>query len=82
MYLCSGFFGGIYIVNRENEFIYIDNMYNIRKFLMDMENFIIFIEIIDFLWRLWCVYWLLLSGDLLVVIYKIGIMIGKVKWYN
>lgn len=81
-YLCSGFSGGIHTVNRENELIYVDNMYNIRKLSMDMENPTTLIETTDSSWRPRCVYWSPSSGDLLVAIYKIGTMTGKVKRYN
>lgn len=81
-YLCSGFSGGIHTVNRESELIYIDNMYNISKLSIDMEKITTLIETTDSSWRPRCVYWSSSSGDLLVAIYKIGTMTGKVKRYN
>lgn len=47
-----GLYGGIYIINYESEFIFIDKYYNINKFLKDKKKFIIFIEIIDIIWEL------------------------------
>lgn len=81
-YLCSGFSGGIHTVNRESELIYIDNMYNIRKLSIDMKNITTLIETTDSSCRPRCVYWSSSSGDLLVAIYKIGTMTGKVERYN
>lgn len=81
-YLCSGFSGGIHTVNRESELIYIDYKYNISKLSNDMENITTFIETTDSSWRPRCVYWSSSSGDLMVAIYKIGTMTGKVNRYN
>lgn len=39
---------GIYIVNSDNELIYIDNVNNIKKLLSDIKMIIIFVEVIYF----------------------------------
>lgn len=66
------FFGyGFYLVNREGNLFYINMNFNINKLLMDLKIKIEFIEIINFRFKLSCVYCLLLIGDLLVV--NIGI---------
>lgn len=35
-----------------------------------MEIIIIFIELIEYVWKIWCVYWFLFMGDLLVGMYR------------
>lgn len=47
--LCIDLYG-VYILNSENEFIYIDSNYNIKKLLKDMEIIIIFLEILYLVW--------------------------------
>lgn len=77
MDLCS--FGyGLYIVNSENELIYIDKYFKINKLLRDMKLFILFVEIKGFERLLWCVYWFLLIGDFLVGMFDLFGEIGKV----
>lgn len=73
---------GRYIVNKDNELIYIDKKYNIIKLLSDFKNKIEFIILKDFMWKLFCVYSFKIIGDLLIGMYKYDIRMGKVNWYN
>lgn len=76
------FFYGIYIVNSEMELIYILNNFNINKLLKDMEIIIVLLEIIDFKWKFFCVYWLFFIGDLLIGMYEKYKYIYRVVRYN
>lgn len=80
--LCSYLCIGLYIVNSGSELIYIDEDYNVKKLLRDMEIIIIFIERIDFVWKLLCVYWILFIRGFLVGMYREKLKRGKVNWYN
>lgn len=61
---------GLYIVNGESELIFINLKLKIRKLLKDMKKIIIFIERVDFIWVLLCVYWFLYIVDLFVGMYR------------
>lgn len=51
--LYNDFFSGrLYIVNNDNELIYISMEYKIMKFLKDMKIIFIYLELIDILWIL------------------------------
>lgn len=65
---------GLYIVNNKNELFYIDEDLNIKKLLKDVKIIILFKEIISFLLKFCCLYWLLYFGDLLVVMVDIGVV--------
>lgn len=71
---------GLYIVNGESELIFINLKLKIRKLLKDMKKIIIFIDIINFIWRLCCVYWFKLMGDILIGMDSCSV--GRVIWYN
>lgn len=76
--LYSGIFSyGFYIVNNESELIYIDRIYNINKFLKCMKIVIIFIEKIDFVWILICVYWFFIIDNFLVGMYREELRLDK-----
>lgn len=50
--------------------IFIDKNNSIKKLFKYMNIIIIFIERIDIILDLWCVYWFLLIGDFLVGLYS------------
>lgn len=53
----------VFMVNKENEFIYLVKNYNIRKLLNDININKLFIINI---WYVWCMYFLLRNGSFLV----------------
>lgn len=57
---------GMFLVNSENELIYIDNKWNINKFFNDLLKIIIFIVRIEILIYLMLLYCFSLIGDVFV----------------
>lgn len=50
------FIGGVYILNSENDLIYLDRNYSIKRFLEDMKIINIIIKIENIIWKFKCVY--------------------------
>lgn len=74
---------GFYILNSENELFYINENYDIKKKLWDLSMIIIFFKKKKYLiWIFWCVYCLLLIGDLLVGMIKVRLLEGIVIRFN
>lgn len=73
---------GMYIINNESELIYIDQKYNIIKLLKDNSIKSIFKEVIDFKWKLRCLYWFKMIRDLLIGMCIEDRKIGKLIWYD
>eukprot|EP00105_Crassostrea_gigas_P041113 XP_019925261.1 PREDICTED: uncharacterized protein LOC105334143 [Crassostrea gigas] len=65
-----GFCQGIHTVNNENELIYINKDYDIKKLSKDMKTTTTFIESTDNTWKPRCVHWSPFTGDLLVGMYS------------
>lgn len=73
---------GDYTINSNNEFIYIDEKYNIVVLSNDMETPITFIESSIFLDIPTCLYWSPCTGDLLVGMLDCNTQTGKIIRYN
>lgn len=69
-------------MKNNSELIYIDMDFNIRILLEDMKKIKIVIRIRDFKGRLYCLYWFIFIGDLLVGMYNEFFIIGKVICFN
>lgn len=85
--MLSGY--GLYIVNGENELIYVNLFKDIYKFLSDMKIIVRLILGKNDIWYLWCVFWFFLFGDFLIGMWKYGkdgkeknLWMGKVVCYN
>lgn len=79
---CSRLIITSHTVNSENELIYIDSKCNINKLSKDMKSTTQFVETTDYTWASRCVYWSLLTGDLLVGMHNFSIQTGKVIRFN
>lgn len=79
--ICRGLYGA-HTVTNEGELIYIDKIYNINKLSKDIKTTTKFIEREDVTWIPRCLYWSLLTGDLLVAMRRKKIKTGKVNRYN
>lgn len=83
---CDLYSSGLYIVNSENELIFLVKDNDIIMLLKDINIVFVFLNFIDFIWKLWCVYCFLLIGDFFVGMCRFDISIfmwiGKVLWYN
>lgn len=73
---------GAHTLNSENELIYIDSNYNIKKLSNDMETTTTFLKISHLARKARCVYWSPSTGDLLIGTYIRELDIGHVMRYN
>lgn len=65
MDLCCGY-DRLYVVINKDEFVYKDNNFNIIKFYNDIKINIKLIKYMDSIWIKFFLYWLMLSGDILI----------------
>lgn len=73
---------GSHTLNCEGELIYIQKNFNINKLSNDMKQTTTFIKTFKCRWKPRCLYWSLLTKDLLVGIYRLDLMEGRVDRYN
>lgn len=70
------------MVNKDGDFFFIDRELDIIKLFKDMKIMKIFIKWNYLIWRLYCVYFFVFMGDLLVGVYDRKFKRGEVNWYN
>lgn len=63
--MCCGY-DRLYVVINKDEFVYKDNNFNIIKFYNDIKFNIKLIKYMDSIWIKFFLYWLMLSGDILI----------------
>lgn len=79
--LCCDSYGA-HTLNSEDELIYIDRNYNIKKLSKDIETTTTFLEESHLPWKARCVYWSPSTEDLLIGTYMKKLDIGHIMRYN
>lgn len=70
------------MVNKDGDFFFIDKELDIIKLFKDRKIMKIFFKWNYLIRRLYCVYFFVFMGDLLVGVYDRKFKIGEINWYN